>query len=407
MSLYNAPVAQLDRALASGAKGLGVQVPPGAGIYLLNKFSYYRKFFPIVKKYAYLNHASTGPANTYSLGKAKVYLDKLLKEGEATWDFLCEISESTREKVASLLKVNSSEIAFVQNTSIGINLIIGSIRWQPGDEVVISKGSFPALTYPFKYNRYGLKVIEADFDSIERVINRKTKLVALEWINYFSGERIDLEKLLRLKKDFNFYLLLDAIQGLGAVPLYPKDFGVDFVVSGTSKWLLGPQGLGILYINQKTFESLNSGFVGWLSSPWKGFSDFSKLPEPYKDTRAFETGTKNYFGLAYLGGNLDMILDLGVEEIFRRISSHLDFLFEKLSEFVEIKTPKSIEQRGGIFTFRLRSRDSEYLFHYLERKGFKVSLRNGYIRVSPHFYNTEDEIHDFVKTVKEVAEWKG
>ncbi len=373
----------------------------------MNNFSYYRKFFPIVEKYIYLNHASTGPANTYSLNKAKIYLDRLLQEGEATWDFLCEISESAREKVASLLKVESFEIAFVQNTSIGINLVIETIKWQPGDEVVISKGSFPALTYPFKYNRYGLKVIEADSESIERVINPKTKLVALEWINYFSGERIDLARLLWLKKDFNFYLLLDAIQGLGAVPLYPKDFGVDFVVAGTSKWLLGPQGLGILYINQKTFESLNSGFVGWLSLPWKGFSDFSKLPEPYNDARAFETGTKNYFGLAYLGGNLDMILDLGVEEIFKKISSHLDCLFEELSEFVDIKTPKSIEQRGGIFTFRLKSKDPECLFHYLERKGFKVSLRNGYIRVSPHFYNTEGEIHDFVKTVRETVLWKG
>lgn len=368
----------------------------------MKNFDDYRAYFPITKNYIYFNHASTAPFNTYSLEKTEKYLSTLKDEGEVGWDLLQEISENARGYVAELLRVNPFEIAFVQNTSIGINLVIESINWKPDDEVVLV-GFFPALLYPFRYNRYGIKVIEANEEQFEDVIGPRTKLVAVEWIDYFSGRKFDLEKLCKLKKKFNFFILVDAIQGLGAVPLYPYEFSVDFLVAGASKWLLGPQGVGIFYVNQDTFDKLSKGFVGWLSCPWSGFSDFSHLPEPYNDARIFETGTKNYWGLSFLSGNLEMILEIGVERIFQRLKGFLDILFEELT-FAEILTPFDQAKRGGIFTFRLPNVPSSELHLALTKEGIKTSLRNGFIRVSPHFYNTEEEVSILVNFLKRVRE---
>lgn len=318
------------------------------------------------------------------------------------WDLLQEISENTRGYVAELLKVRPFEIAFVQNTSMGINLLIESINWKPNDEVVLV-GYFPALLYPFRYNRYGIKVIEVNEDKFEEAIGPRTKLVAVEWIDYFSGKRFDLEKLCRLKNKYNFFILVDAIQGLGAVPLYPKEFSIDFLVAGASKWLLGPQGVGILYVDQDSFHKLSKGFIGWLSCPWGGFSDFSDLPDPYDDARIFETGTRNYWGLSYLCGNLEMILEIGVERIYQRLKKFLDILFEELT-FAEILTPSDNARRGSIFTFRLFNIPSAELYLTLTEEDIKTSLRNGFIRVSPHFYNTEEEIRILVSLLKRVKE---
>lgn len=365
----------------------------------MDKFQEYRKYFPITEKFIYLNHASTAPLNLYSLSKASEYLKVLESEGEASWDFLRSISEETRRKLSTLLQVKEKEIAFVQNTSLGINMVIESLNWEEGDEILLLEGSFPALRYPLVYNRYGAKVVEVSMKDMKEALSAKTKLVAVEWVNYFTGERADLEYLRTLKSRHSFYLLVDAIQGVGAIPFFPKDWKVDFAVCGTSKWLLGPQGLGMLYIDEETFNDLNVGFVGWLSCPWDGFSNFSNLPEPFRDVRVFETGTKNYWALAYLGGNLDMVLDLGIDLISERIEKFMNSLMEELT-FADILTPRNSERHAGIFTFRLFGVDSCDLQHYLETQRIRTSLRNGYIRISPHFYNSWDELNNFIGIIK-------
>ncbi|MEO0285729.1 MAG: aminotransferase class V-fold PLP-dependent enzyme [candidate division WOR-3 bacterium] len=365
-----------------------------------SKFEKFREYFPITRNYIYFNHASTAPLNTYSSSRAQEYLKYLQEEGEVSWEFLQKISERTREQAAKLLDCKPSEIAFVQNTSIGINLVIESIKWNEGDEIILVGDVFPALRYPIYYNRYGVKVREIQFHELGKYISKSTKIIAIEWVNYFTGEMVDLSTLKELKERYDFFILLDAIQGLGAFPLKPGDFNIDFVVAGASKWLLGPHGVGILYVSEEAFSKLNSGFVGWLSCPWDSFVDFSRLPLPFRDARSFETGTKNYFGLSYLSGNLDLILEIGVSEVAKRIEGFVDYLFDELRDNVLPITPRNRLQRAGIFTFRVLSKSTEEVFKSLTDSNVKVSLRNGYIRVSPHFYNTFEEVELFVKIIR-------
>ncbi len=367
-----------------------------------DKITKYREYFPVTKNYIYLNHAATSPLNVYSLEKAQSYLNLVKEEGDVSWSYLQSISETARFQVSQLLECEPSEVAFIQNTSIGINILVESIEWQENDEVLILENSFPALEYPFKYNRYNLKIKKVNFAEIEKYITPKTRLVALEWVNYFTGEKIGLNFIKELKNRYDLFVLLDAIQGLGAFPLSPREYDIDFVVAGTSKWLLGPQGLGILYVSRKAFSKLKTGFIGWLSCPWRSFADFSNLPDPFSDARVFETGTKNYFGISYLTGNLDMILDLGIQNVSQKIQSFIDLMFNELCDVAEVVTPYEKKSRAGIFTFKIRAMKAEDLYNKLTDLKIRVSLRNGFIRVSPHFYNTEEEIENFIRKVKEV-----
>ena len=354
-----------------------------------------RDYFPVTKRYVYLNHASTAPLNTLSTEKLEEYLRCLRDKGDPEWSYLQSISESTRQKVADLLKTNKDNIAFVSNTSHGINIIIDSIPWKEGDEVLIPQRNFPANVYPWLYNKYGVavKFVDGDFtENFRKCITGKTKLIAFDWVNYFTGERVDPLPIVEFAKSRGIYVLVDAIQGLGAVPLYPDRIGVDFVVSGTAKWLLGPQGLGILYVNPERLSDLKFTSIGWLSAPWKDFSDFSILPEPFGEIKRIECGTKNYAALSLFNGSLDIILRWGIEEMWNRISYYTKILFSELKRRgFEILTPEELDRRAGIVTFR-KEGDMKELHERLKNSNIITSLRNNAIRISPHFYNTKEEI---------------
>jgi len=333
--------------------------------------------------------------NTLSTERLIEYLEYLQNKGDPEWTYLQKISESTRQKAGNLLKTHKDNIAFVSNTSHGINLVIDSIPWKEGDEVLIPKNSFPANVYPCLYNKYGIvvKFVEGDFvRNFKKYITDKTRLIAFDWVNYLTGERMDPLPIVEFAKSRGIYTLVDAIQGLGAVPFYPEDIGIDFVVSGTSKWLLGPQGLGILYVNPERLSDLKLTSIGWLSAPWKDFSDFSTLPAPFHEIRRIECGTKNYAALSLFNGSLDIILEWGVEKIRNRISYHTTILFSELKrKGFEILTPEELDRRAGIVTFR-KEGDMKELHERLKNSNIITSLRNNAIRVSPHFYNTEEEI---------------
>jgi len=341
----------------------------------------------------------------YAISKLNSYLEYLQNEGDPEWEYLQGISESVRKKVTELLKTTPSSIAFVSNTSHGINLAIDSIDWREGDEVIIPGDSFPANIYPWLYTKYEIKVnlVEGDFfKNFKSHVTSKTRVIAFDWVNYFSGERIPVREITDFAKKRGILVLVDAIQGLGAVPFYPEEEGVDFLVAGTAKWLLGPQGLGILYVNRKIFDRLKPVSIGWLSAPWKDFSDFSHLPEPFNEIRRVECGTKNYAALSLFMGSLELILSYGIENIWNRIKGFVAFLYEELSEVgFEMLTPAEEERRAGIVTLRKKDMDMKILHARLKSNSIITSLRNNAIRISPHFYNTFEEIERLVKLLKD------
>ncbi len=368
-----------------------------------------RELFPITKEKIYLNHASTGPLTTRARKAMEGLLDIYELEGDITKEMLDSAENQTRGLAAKLLGADESEIAIVKNTSQGLILPMNALDWEIDSNVILVKGGFPANIYPWMYN---LPDVEKRFVEPEKgkgflekcvsMVDKKTRAVAVDWVDFLTGRRVDLGSLGEFCQDRNILLFVDGIQGLGAITIDLSRIKVDFFSAGASKWLFGPQGVGIMYISKRVFDRLKSNNIGWLSAKWENFNDFSKLAPLKTSASRFEEGTRNLIGIYGFTEHLKMFLEFGTEEIEKRIFFLRDKLIEPLEEKgCEFLSPLEKENGSGIVTFKSPELRSEELYETLKGNNIIVSLREGFIRVSPHFYNTESEIERFLNFVPE------
>jgi selenocysteine lyase/cysteine desulfurase len=218
-------------------------------------------------------------------------------------------------------------------------------------------------------------------------------LLAISWIQYSTGFRIDLETLSELCAKHNVLLCLDAIQGMGAWPLDLQATPVDFCAFGGHKWLLSPQGIGVLYVNERVRDLLQPANVGWLGVKWRDFSAFD-YDSPLVDTAArYEEGTRSMVGIAGLEQSLSLLLDVSPQRIAQHLSMLTDRLVSGLHELgYRVITPLDPAHRSGIVTFAHGQRSAQAIFDVLRAAQIVCSVREGGVRMSPHLYNTVDEI---------------
>lgn len=366
-----------------------------------------RKLFPITKEKIYLNHASSGPLSTRARIAMEELLDLYQSESDITKEMLESAEDETRELAARLLGADADEIALVKNTSQGLIIPIIALNWEKGTNVILRKGGFPANIYPWLYNipqvekRYiELKRDEDFIEKCESAVNEKTRAITVDWVDFLTGARVDIEKLGDFCQRRNILLFVDGIQGLGALKINLSEIKVDFFSSGAGKWLFGPQGIGVMYISRRAIDRLKLINTGWLSVHWENFRNFTELPPVKNSAARYEEGTPNLLGIFGLREHLKLFLEIGPEKIEKRIFTFRKMLVNKLREKgCEILTPLSEKEGSGIVTFKPARATTQELYEKLEEKKIIVSLRGGWIRVSPHFYNTEEEIEEFLKNV--------
>lgn len=329
-----------------------------------------------------------------ALKAIKNYLSTLEEKGVVELEERIKVADEIRELSAKLLSARPSEIALVKNTSSGIIIALSSIPWSRGDNVIIMEDPFPANFYPWVYllpevekrfvklgggEGFMLKVLKA--------IDKKTKAISLDFVHFLTGYKIEVEEISKVCEERGIFFILDAIQGLGAIRLEAK--GIDFIASGASKWLLGPQGIGILYISKEILPKLKFANIGWFSAKWKDFERLFPFPSIKEGASRIEEGTLNPFGLYGLRESLKLINSIGIEEIEKRILT-LKMVIQRglLEKGYEVISPKEKERSSGIVSFKA----PRELFLRLKSKGVICSFREGYIRFSPHFFNTQEEI---------------
>ncbi len=360
----------------------------------------FRKFFPITRTKTYLNHASTGPLPLTAARAIEQVVQKYLYQADLPIDILWNEFEETRRIVAHFIGASKDEIAFVKNTSQGILIAMNSIPFKKGDQVIILTDAFPANLYPFYYLwpevvKKFLKTGDgADFlNRLKRLVNKKTRAISIDWVNWLSGVKLDLEEIGDFCVRHNIYLIVDAIQGLGALEIDLKRLNIDFLTCGSSKWLCGPQGIGILYVNKRRLDELVLTNIGWLSAEIESFHKFIPLGPPKRTAARFEEGTKNLIGICGLKESIRILKRAGIKNIEKQIFDLTDRLLNHAREKkCEILSPFAKSLRSGIVSIRPRNMDVENVYHQLKREKIVVSLREGWLRISPHFYNTESEI---------------
>ncbi len=364
-----------------------------------------RKNFPVTKKLVYFNHAAVAPLPLSTAGRVEDFLRDYTENGCLNYPEWIKVQERTRRLVADLMGAKAEEIALVKNTSTGISMVARGLKWQAGENVIIPEGEFPANAYPwFALKEQGVEVRivkeregrlnPADFEAL---IDEKTRLISLSWVEFATGFMNDLAAIGEICRRKNVLYCVDAIQGLGVFEMDVEKFGIDFLAADGHKWLLAPEGIGILYVSDRVRDDLSPVTVGWNSvedpSTYLPYH-FEKLR---KDARKFEEGSPNLLGTFALGASIEMLLETGIPEIGKRILKLTDRLAEGLLEGgYQILSPRGEGEKSGILIFTSGSGESDaHLFDHLNGKGIFTALRGGGIRLSPHFYNSEEEIENF------------
>jgi cysteine desulfurase/selenocysteine lyase len=367
--------------------------------------------FPICGRKIYCAHAADSPLPRRVADAMRESIERATVDAR-NYDDELERIEETRTSVARLLGCDRDEIAFTGPTASGLNTVANGLDWNPGDEVVCYLDDYPANVYPWlALERHGVKPMlletarigEITPEIVEHALTRRTKLVALASANYISGYRIDLEAIGALCAERGVLFSVDAIQTLGAFPVPLAN--VDFASAGAQKWMLGPSGAGILFVKKSRHDLLRPTMIGG----WNVVSpNFIAQREVKFETggRKFEPGAYTHTVLAGLSAAVELLLEAGPSEVSRQISALTQTLRDRIaSAGFEFLSPMAAKNRCGILTFRHPQIASERFADALTKNDIVVSLRydranRGWLRVSPHFYNTPDEIEKLAAVLK-------
>lgn len=372
-----------------------------------------RDQFPVTSNLIYFDHAAVAPIHLNSVRAVNEYLEDLLQNGDRNYGEWHKRSETIRQGMATFIGADVDEIAFVKNTSQGISLVAGGLDFQPGDNVVIPDIEFPANVYPWMaLKRKGVKVKfvesirgEIHFERIAEAIDKNTRVVSVSSVEFSSGYKNDLKAIGKLCVDksheygHKIFFCVDAIQSMGAMELNVRDAQVDFLSADGHKWFLTPEGAGIFYCNKKSLDCLFPATVGWKSvdNPL----DFSNYNfDLHHSARKFEEGSLNMMGIVALGASLELFNATGITHIQKKILKLTrQALDSMLKKGLTIMGPLEDCYRSGIICFKTSGVIEDDFKYFLENK-IQLSLRGGHLRISPHFYNTEEEIAQFCSLLR-------
>jgi cysteine desulfurase/selenocysteine lyase len=375
-----------------------------------NLFETYRKEFLVTGKYIFLDHAGVAPISQ----RVKTAVGKFLSESNEGGSFHYPVWEQEvkeiRHACARLVNAGQDDIAFVKNTSHGLSIVAQGLDWRPGDNVIIYEKEFPSNIYPWLNLRskgVEVRIIPSRdgrivMHDIELLMDARTRLLAVSSVQFSNGFRLDLKKTGALCREKQVLLCVDAIQSLGVIPMDVRDCHIDFLSADAHKWLLGPEGIGIFYCRKGLAERLSPSLMGWKSVRNEfNFDD----PEFLLKTTAlrFEEGSMNLMGIFGLGAALDLLFEVGIERIEQRVLDLGDLILQEAEKRgYRVLTPGARHERGGNITF-LGDFDPSNVRDALREKKIMVNARGGGIRVSPHFYNTEDEIISLFRMLDRLA----
>lgn len=359
----------------------------------------YRELFPVTKEYAYLNHAACAAMPQPGLDALARYW-----EGQSARGVLNEIEyfpvvDHARSKMAQLLGVRETEVGWVQNTAMAISLVANGLDWRDGDNVVTVRGEFPANVYPWldlRRHGVGTRFVErcngcVSVDDVAAAMDSRTRLLSISFVDFSTGVRNNLATLGQLCAERGVLFNVDAIQGLGALQLDVRGSGIHFMGAGAHKWLLGPQGVGLLYVRDDMLDKLHLFTSNWYSVTNK--YDHLNYGQPYVEaTSRVEGSTNNVSGLVAFDAILKMLLEVGPEAIEKRILALTSRLIEGLlSRGYQVVSSQRPEERSGIVCFKAKGDPMELLARAQAEK-IVIAVRVGVVRASPHFYNSEEEI---------------
>lgn len=373
---------------------------------------WWRDRMPVAGKYAYFDHAAVAPLSGPAAQAIATYTRQASTQGDAVWPEWSAKLDELRSGAATLLNVDRGEICLVPNTTTGINLVAEGFPWQPRDSVVVPDGEFPSNLFPWLNQRcrgVDVRVVprrgaEVVVDDLIARIDDSTRIIAVSWVGYASGYRLDIADLVAKAHDRGVAVFLDAIQGLGMYPLDLQAIDVDFLAADGHKWLLGPEGAGVAMIRRRHLDSLRCGNVGWGSV--KASHNYSDPRFDLRDDASrFESGSANMSGGAALAASVSMFNDVravhGDRAIADRVIESVTILDERLRSIGAVTSlPTDPNRRSGILNFNLPGVEPAEFRAGAMAENVVLSCRGGGVRASVHVYNDASDIDRLIDVAR-------
>jgi cysteine desulfurase / selenocysteine lyase len=368
-----------------------------------------RKLFPITERTVYLNNAAVAPPPTPTIDAIQAQLKDVAENGSANYRSWVATKSRARKLAADLIGARPEQIAFMRNTSDGLSTVANGLKWRAGDNVVTFRHEFPSNIYPWLRLReaYGVEVRmcderdgRIDLDGMIGLIDGRTRVVAISQVQYASGFRADLERLGRAARVHDALLVVDVIQGMGVVPTNVDTDLIDVAAAAGHKWLLTPEGVGILYLSDRARERIEPTLVGWISvlDP----EDYDNFDQSWnRGALAWETGTGPAALIHGLEVSLRLLTDTGTERIASYLGELTDDLCEKLDRSkYELVSSRLAGEKSQIVCIRSKDGLSPMaLYSHLRQRAIITAPRGDRLRIAPHFYNTPAEIDVLINSL--------
>jgi cysteine desulfurase/selenocysteine lyase len=369
--------------------------------------------FPVRRNLVYWNHAAVAPLPRRVADAVTAHTENVRDRGAADWRAWNATIEDTRGKAARLIGARKSEIAFLPSTSWALNVVAQAFPWKSGDNVVGDDMEFPANVYPWMLQRgRGVEYRLArnrdgriGVDEIASVVDGRTRAVAVSWVAFHNGWVYPIEEIGAFCREKGILFVVDAIQGLGALPLDVAESNVDVLAADAHKWLLGAEACTVFYVSEGARDRVPAAFGGWWNvrhetSHAGGYLDYRL--DFHLGGRRYEPGSLPTAQIRGLGAALDLIGEMEIEEISRRVVERVTALANGLAgRGWKIATPEPF--RSGIVAAVPPDRDAFRAAKALEARGVIASPREGAVRFSPHAYNDLREVERILEAVAEIG----
>ncbi len=362
----------------------------------------WRHEFPVTKNLIYLNHAAVAPLPRRGAEAMQRMAQDALDHGALHYPDWMEAVEGVKRAAARLLNADPAEIATVKNTSEGIATVALGLDWRPGDRIVAFREEFPANFYIWKKLEQwkGVRVewlsCMAPLEEIDRAA-RGARLLSISFVQYLNGYRANLEAIGEICARHGVFFFVDAIQGLGALPLDVRRARIHALAADGHKWLLGPEGCGILYIQRDWQDAIEPVEFGWTNVA--GWQDYSSRDMTLRsDAGRYEPGTLNVIGCFGLRASIELLLEAGIDHIAPHVLRLGDLIAQWAKEKrYEVMIERTPENGSGIVSIRKDGIDARWLWSRLRDAGIVTAPRQGWLRLSPHFYLSPDDVAQAVE----------
>lgn len=370
-----------------------------------------RALFPDLQATAYLNHAAISPPSSAVIAQVQKALSDYATHGVQAFLRWEEQRQTLRGNAAALMGAQNTELGFIANTSAGVTHIALSFPWKRGDRVVLFHGEFPANVTPWQ-RAAELFELELAFLSpdaflgpegptlLREELERGARMVAVSVVQFQTGQRMPIRAMGELCHEYGAQLFVDAIQACGIVPLDVRRDNIDYLATGSHKWLMGCEGAGFLFIREEHAAHLRPFTAGWLSHThavdflFRGAGHLRADREFRRDAAVFEGGTQSVLALAALGASVPILRQLGLDAIFEHVLGYLDELEAGLLAlgFQSLRAADREAQSSLLCVLPPPDVTTSSLAAELRERGVIVATPDGKLRFSPHFANSLNEV---------------